>query len=165
MLLCCLVYFYFPFNWGTHLVCGDPWHLRLVGVLHLVGVLRLVGVLHLGVVILFWLADWFGSDQWLSSDGICCPESLPCRNSLNRGEEDVQCPSLLSSVVLRYSIQTGRGSRDGEDGVECPLPAVLSVLQHPDRGPTDGEGGVVECFLLVGVTHMGSPAVDTARHS
>lgn len=39
------------------------------------------------------------------------------------------------------------------------------VLQHPDRGTTDGEGGVVECFLLVGVTHMGSPAVDTARHS
>lgn len=50
--------------------------------------------------------------------------------------------------------------------------AVLSVhyllrylcLQHPDRGLRDGEGGV-ECFLLVGVMHMGSPAVDTARHS
>lgn len=128
MLLCCLVYFYFPFNWGTHLVCGDSW------------LLRLVGVLYLGVVILFWLSDWFRFDQWLSSDGMCCPESLSRLNSLTREEEDVQCPALL-------------------------LPAVLSVLQHPDRGPRDGEGGVVECFLLVGVTHMGSPAVDTARHS
>lgn len=127
ILLCCLVWFYFSFNWGTHFVSGDSWRFRLVG------------VLYLGVVILFWLSDWFGFDQWLSLDGLCCPESLSSLNSLTREEEDVQCPSLLLSVVSRCSIRIGRGCRDGEGGVEC--------------------------FLLVGVTHMGSPAVDTASHS
>lgn len=78
------------------------------------------------------------------------------------------CSALLCCYLLCYpccSIRIRRGPRDGEGGVECPLPAVLSMPQHPDRGPRDGEGGVVECFLLVGVTHMGSPAVDTAHHS
>lgn len=82
----------------------------------------------------------FWLSDWFRFDQWLSADGLCCPESLlclNSLSREEQ--DLLFSVRSRCSIWIGRGCRDGEGGVEC--------------------------FLLVVVTHLGLPAVDTANHS